>query len=220
MQSKLRNNVWQILLAGTLLVFGCNNRKSPGDIDIRIACEKDDTNFFYMYPNLVDKPVLGRSSGELTYPVLIAASSESFAVLKQLIQHDVDLTVRDWSSNTVFIKMAEVADSNAIPLLKLLLSKGADINARNNSGFTALHYAVISGPPEIVQFLVNEGAKVDALDVSGSTPLHYAESIENAHVLLKAGASLTVRNLAGKTPAENANDNRKEVQKVLKAAEK
>jgi hypothetical protein len=45
------------------------------------------------------------------------------------------------------------------------------------SGSTALHGAVVSGQPSIVQYLVDHGAQVDARNRLGWTPLMVAEGV-------------------------------------------
>ena len=55
------------------------------------------------------------------------------------------------------------------------LGQGADIEARDNSALTPLHYAVLSGTAEAVIALLNAGALVDARTDTGSTPLHMAQ---------------------------------------------
>jgi len=67
------------------------------------------------------------------------------------------------------------------------LSLGADVNAANDHGITALHGAGYKGANKAVQFLVDHGAKLDALDkgedygfgVSSArmTPLNWAEGV-------------------------------------------
>jgi uncharacterized protein len=46
---------------------------------------------------------------------------------------------------------------------------GADVNATNDIGDTAIHGAAYVGANDIVQFLVEKGAKVDAENVYGQT---------------------------------------------------
>ena len=45
-------------------------------------------------------------------------------------------------------------------LVKLFLSKGADVNGRNKNGETALSIAQKSAPPEMVELLKQHGAKI------------------------------------------------------------
>lgn len=44
------------------------------------------------------------------------------------------------------------------------LCLGADVNAKNNGGRTALHYAASKGWLEIAQLLLTHGAKINITD--------------------------------------------------------
>ena len=73
-----------------------------------------------------------------------------------------------------------------------LLRQGADANAAQPDGMTALHWAATHGDPEIAEALVYAGATVRATTrLGGYTPLHLAARGGNAEVarlLLEAGA--------------------------------
>ena len=56
----------------------------------------------------------------------------------------------------------------------LLLDHGADPNARDHKGFTALHRAAEMGELQIVKLLLDRGAFPD-LDAGGHTPLSLAQ---------------------------------------------
>jgi uncharacterized protein len=66
--------------------------------------------------------------------------------------------------------------SRQIEAITLCLSLGNDINAGDNGGQTAVHYAVQMGVDEVLTFLVEHGAKPDARDRRGRTPLDVAVS--------------------------------------------
>ena len=67
---------------------------------------------------------------------------------------------------------------NALEAVKLLvLELGADVQAANASGQTAMHSAALVGADGIVEFLADKGAKVDVKDRSGETPWSMAEGI-------------------------------------------
>lgn len=60
----------------------------------------------------------------------------------------------------------------AVEAIALLLERGGDLNAANDSGETALHVAVTNrGAPEIVRFLISKGANLKAQNKRGQTPL-------------------------------------------------
>ncbi len=61
-----------------------------------------------------------------------------------------------------------------IEAVKLCLDRGADINAADDSGQTALHVAAASRGDDFVRFLVRNGATLDATDKQGRTPLDVA----------------------------------------------
>ncbi len=48
--------------------------------------------------------------------------------------------------------------------MKLLVAKGADINAKDYNGTTPLHEAAWSGHKDVVELLVDNGANVSAKD--------------------------------------------------------
>ncbi len=85
--------------------------------------------------------------------------------------------------------------------LRLLLKEGADVNAAQGDGMTALHWASSHGDVEEAMMLVYAGARVDAVTRNGNyTPLHLAARTGNAAVaraLLDAGASPNARTTSG-----------------------
>lgn len=64
--------------------------------------------------------------------------------------------------------------SKSETIVRLLLSLGADINARDLLGGTALHRAVELCNEGALETLLKMGADINAQDVFGLTPLHYA----------------------------------------------
>ena len=54
------------------------------------------------------------------------------------------------------------------------LLRGADIDARNDKGWTPLHVATRRGRRHAVQELINRGAEVNVRDNEGRTPLALA----------------------------------------------
>jgi ankyrin repeat protein len=68
-------------------------------------------------------------------------------------------------------------EEQAIASIKLCLDAGADVNAADNQGETALHGAAQKGYDHVVQFLADHGAKLDAKDKKGRTPLDAANGL-------------------------------------------
>ena len=68
--------------------------------------------------------------------------------------------------------------------VKVLVELGADVNATNMSGQTAMHNAAFLGEDEIIQFLADNGAEVDVEDEFGQTPWTMARGIIPSEVTL------------------------------------
>lgn len=70
-----------------------------------------------------------------------------------------------------------------------LLSNGADPNAREPHGSTALHAAAARGSIELVEVLLRKGARTDALDDDGRRPLDLAAPAGEVAALLEGRVS-------------------------------
>ena len=85
--------------------------------------------------------------------------------------------------------------------VRLLLRQGADVNAAQADGMTALHWAATRGDAVLTKMLVAAGARVDAFTRNGNyTPLHLAAKSGRGaalKVLLAAGADVKAATTTG-----------------------
>lgn len=90
----------------------------------------------------------------------------------------------------------------SLEMMKLLLDRGADPNARNRRKSTPLHWATHDEAK--VGLLIERGAAIDAKQAEGRTPLYHAASLGNANkvirLLLDKGADPNASTLNGATP--------------------
>jgi len=88
-----------------------------------------------------------------------------------------------------------------------LLSKIRDINVRNPSGYTPLHWAVLTQREQIASLLISRGADVNAAPANGYTPLHdaaFGGYAKIASLLVGHGANVYAADKAGKIPLDVA----------------
>ena len=86
--------------------------------------------------------------------------------------------------------------------VKALLRKGANVNARDKDGATALLKAVVNGRRPVVSLLIARGADVNAKDNQGSTPLMGAAfngHVDLLRVLIAKGADPNAKTRDGET---------------------
>jgi len=98
-----------------------------------------------------------------------------------------------------------LANFDGIDLVKLLLDRGADINAvsKNKLVATPLQGTVVMNKIEFGQLLLDRGAKVSPRGEEGTTPLHEAAGsgqLDFAKLLIDRGADVNAKDDAGKTP--------------------
>ncbi len=75
------------------------------------------------------------------------------------------------------MQIAALVGSNEI--VELLITKGADVNAKEEEeGWTPLFAAVGDGYKKIIELLIANGADVNAKDDVGDTPLDMAIGLE------------------------------------------
>ena len=87
------------------------------------------------------------------------------------------------------------------------LVAGADVNARDDKGWTALMYVVDKGYVLLVEPLVQAQADLDVRAPDGATALFMAVAHGHSEIiepLMKAGADPTIKGPKGKTPTEVA----------------
>ena len=98
--------------------------------------------------------------------------------------------------------------ANQTVIVELLLSKGAEVMARNSGGFTPLHAAAYAGSVTIAKLLLEKGAVLDDADnKAGVTPLMVAgeeNHLELAEFLIAKGADPSHPEIHGYLPITRA----------------
>jgi ankyrin repeat protein len=74
---------------------------------------------------------------------------------------------------------------NHYEILELLLKKDLDVNATNDEGKSALHFACAEGNDDIVYLLIQNGADINLLDNDSKSPIYYAIKGEFSEVIVE-----------------------------------
>lgn len=114
------------------------------------------------------------------------------------------LTVMPLSARQEAMTVARAAESRDAAAVKALLQRGADVNAAQGDGMTALHWAALNGDAAIAEMLRYAGANLRATTrLGGYLPLHLAAragSDATVALLLDAGVEVDTRTATGATP--------------------
>ncbi len=71
--------------------------------------------------------------------------------------------------------LTQAVKEKDLETIELLIKKGVDVNSKDKSGYTPLHWAARWGYTEVAQALITAGADVKAKDDMLKTPLDLAE---------------------------------------------
>ncbi len=95
----------------------------------------------------------------------------------KLIEQGADIEAKDPGAGASVLHYAVMR--GRMPMIDLLLSRGADVNSRTRMGTTPLHTAALYARVEVAELLIDSGADVNAQSASGVTALAMAEAARN-----------------------------------------
>lgn len=163
-----------------------------------------------------------------TAPIVIAVNDRKAGILDALLKSGVDVKGQD--AETALVVAASKGNMDYVQILLkagvspngkgisdfyplmlssykgygevvgLLLSFGADVNVKTNSGITSLMLA--SDSPKIVESLLKAGAKINELDINDRNVIFYVvenQQLIKLEILLKNGANVNLKDKSGLT---------------------
>ncbi len=129
-------------------------------------------------------------------PLTIAAEKGNMDIIQMLVE-DGHANVNDVSSYGITPLIAAAAAGRG-EAIEYLVKNGADVTAKDDTGKTALLYAVNFDAPKAVESLIKlDNKAINLPDKEGNTPLVYAAQkglSNNAKALITYGASVDYRN--------------------------
>ena len=133
-----------------------------------------------------------------------AVAGRAEAVDRLLQEENIIVDARDNNNNTALILSGRLGNTDVI---QSLLSKGADVNAQNVAGTTALMWAAPMGHSDATTMLLEaEGINVNLQNKNGQTALDLAQndSIKN---IISSHGGLSSSDLAQQNPQNNEEEN-------------
>lgn len=107
--------------------------------------------------------------------------------------------------NASTLELWQIAETGDVSKLAAVLQRGANINACNSNGVTALMKAAAAGHTEMVRELLEHGAALEARREDGFTPLLLATffgHLDTVHTLVDYGADLHTTTRCGNSAEE------------------
>lgn len=126
------------------------------------------------------------ASSEHRTPLHIAATNESSALVKRLLEHGAFVRASDRDGKTpLHFAAASAFSKNLKDIMSVLLSAGADPNARDGDSETPLHCAAQGGNVAAASLLLRHGSSVAVVNDDGLTPLYLAAQADHPKVVEK-----------------------------------
>jgi uncharacterized protein len=120
-------------------------------------------------------------------PFLRAALAGDITLMRLLLAKGADPNIPTFSNSTALMAAAGInfayqqtyteSREHTMEAVQLCLEKGADVNAVNSMGLTAVMGAANRGLDDVVELLVKKGARLDVKDKQGRDPLTWAKGV-------------------------------------------
>ena len=159
-------------------------------------------------------------------PLHIASSLSMLEVARMLLDHGANIHAENVHGQTPLHIMSQRAihTRDESDLVQLLLSQGAEVNARDKNQATALLLACIHCKPKTAEGLLENGADIRAVNIHGQNALHLVShtdlyqgpsqdqfKLELATILLERGVDINGRDKDESTPLHLASRRGEEV---------
>lgn len=123
------------------------------------------------------------------------------------MQHGIDINAADQYGKTYLMYAVDKPGGANQEIVELILKSGANVNAKNKDGFSALKYATSYNHEDTVKLLLSYDANANIADRDGRTPLMIAAQKGNKEMVLSflnSGAEINAADKSGVTALTEA----------------
>ena len=188
-----------LTVSSILFLIGCGK---PQESPSSEAQSKEQASEIKIAPIGEMQPVESLEEIQLEEPVSVAKAESSVRVDKPL--ETISKPIKSEGADISLHKSIKEGDVQAAIEF---LAAGADVNAKDERGETAIFSAVIGGYTELVKMLINKGADVNVKNKAGFTSLHegaYSGDSDIVALLIDSGADVNAVKADGMTPLDMA----------------
>ena len=158
---------------------------------------------------------MNAQSKDNTTPLLLATQGWMYDLTRALLYRDAEPNVKNDGGKTPLHLLLESdfsSDDDIPDLVRLLLDRGADVNAQDQTQVTSLFLAAERHMDDIARILLEHGADPNVKNIRGKTPLHsllerYFHDYDNVddvlvveRLLLERGADVNAQDEDNITP--------------------
>lgn len=142
-----------------------------------------------------DRTTVNAWSGDGFFALGLAAFFKRPEVVKVLLESgaDVRMASRPLGFTPLHSAVADDAGEVTKDIVKMLLDKGADPNAKNANGSTPVHTAAFTGNVPVLEMLLEAGGDPQAPDKEGRSPLDLARERGNTEAAAELHHAVTSR---------------------------
>lgn len=145
-----------------------------------------------MKNNIIEKIALSMMNElDATYDV------PDIEIINSIMLFVKDLEQVDRDGRTLLVNAACYGRKN---VLEFLINKGANVNASDKMGFTAMHFAAQENHADIIRILLKNGADINARNAFGNPPIfcvRLPHAKELYKLLMENGADPNIKNNFG-----------------------